>query len=273
LAGVNADKPLTALLIRLGAFWSRRPARIIYNSKASAAQHEQLGYACDRAMVIPNGFDLGQFRPLPGARVYLRQLLGLTEEVQIIGQVARFHPMKGHAVHLDAIGELPEFGRQVHCVLIGRGMIASNNALTTRIRRLGLDGRIHLLGERGDLENLVPGFDIAVSSSTRNEGVPNAIGEAMACEVPCVVTDVGDAAILVGDTGIVVQPGDVQALKGALERLLSLPAEARRSLGHRARQRIAERFSLEHMVEEYQNLYGEVLRAGSSHGDSGRNPS
>jgi glycosyltransferase involved in cell wall biosynthesis len=123
---------------------------------------------------------------------------------------------------------------------------------------LGLTGRVHALGERRDVPALFAALDVAVSPSACLEGFPNAVGEAMACGAPCVVTDVGDSAWLVGETGRVAPPRDVPALAAALDAMLSLDPLARARLGADARTRVAEHFSLARVVAEYHDLYASL---------------
>lgn len=264
LADLSLERWYTAVLIRLGARWSNRATRIIYNSQVSAQQHLAIGYSAQRAVIIPNGFDLDRFRPSTTARAQVRRMLGLGEEALVIGHVARYHPMKGHATLLVAASLARNHNTPAHFVLIGHGVDSRNAAVVSMRGQLGLGERVHLLGERADVPDLMPAFDIAVSASTRNEGVPNAVGEAMSCGVPCVVTDVGDSAMLVGDCGVVVPPGDSAALAKGLEQLIALTSSARRELGERARRRVADHFSLGHAVAQYERLYEEVLTRASS---------
>jgi glycosyltransferase involved in cell wall biosynthesis len=116
-------------------------------------------------------------------------------------------------------------------------------------------GHVHLLGEQRDVPRLLNAFDIATSSSSYGEGLPNAIGEAMATGIPCVVTDAGDSALLVGDTGIVVPKRDPGALCAAWQWLLDAGSDFRRAMGERARKRIMEHYSLQVMIRRYETLY------------------
>jgi glycosyltransferase involved in cell wall biosynthesis len=118
-----------------------------------------------------------------------------------------------------------------------------------------------LLGPRDDIERLTAAVDIAANSSRAVEGFTNAIGEAMAAGVPCVVTDVGDAAFIVAGNGEVVPPADARAFSEALRRMILLGADGRREVGARARRRIAECFSIDAVTRQYESLYA---RDGSS---------
>lgn len=260
---LKAEKRMTAALIRLGARLSSRPAKIIYNARISAHQHESLGYAADRRRVIPNGFDCGRFKPSETARLNLRRLLGLEDETLLIGLIARWHPMKDHANFMRAATRLAVRRSDVYFVLAGWGVDKNNSILMKVIQDAGLTGRVYLLGERTDIPEIMAGLDIASSSSSWGEAFPNVVGEAMACGVPCVVTDVGDSAWVVDDTGIVVPPRDADALAEAWVALIELGPEGRVRLGQAARQRVVTEFSLAQIVRQYEALYLEVLNVSS----------
>jgi glycosyltransferase involved in cell wall biosynthesis len=257
--------PLTALARRLLALLSGMPAAVVVNSLAGRRVHERLGYRPRRWRVIPNGFDLEQFRPDPAAPARLRQLLGVAPEAPLIGLVARYDPMKDHATFLQAARRLLDMRADARFVLVGAGVDWHNPRLAAPARALGLVPHLHLLGERDDVAALLPGLDLATLSSV-SEAFPNVVGEAMACGVPCVVTDVGDAAYLVGDTGRVVPPRDPAALAAAWAELLARPAAARRALGRAARERVATLFSLEAVAKQYAALYAELAQAAAPEG-------
>jgi glycosyltransferase involved in cell wall biosynthesis len=252
---------------RLLSVLSAAPAAVIVNSERGRQAHERIGYRPRRWVTIPNGIDLARFRPDPDARVRLRKELGLPLSTRLIGMVARYDPMKDHATFLRASAELlrngaPDGRADVHFVLVGRGVTWENPELRALADGLGLRAHLHLLGERDDVECLLPGLDLVSLSSLFGEGWPNVVGEAMACGVPCVVTDVGDAHAIVGETGRVVPPADPEALARAWAELLACPEEQRRALGAAARERIAACFSLEQVVDQYEALW-EELAAGS----------
>ena len=146
----------------------------------------------------------------------------------------------------------------VSFILLGRGCDEENRALGELIRDLGIDERVYLLGERHDTPRITAALDIACSSSFE-EGFSNVVGEAMACRVPCVVTDVGDSAWIVGETGRVVPPRDSEALCTAWQELVEMGSAARRELGVKARRRIEERFSIHTIAQQYEKAYEEQL--------------
>lgn len=254
---------------RMLATLSRAPAAVVVNSEAGRRAHERLGYRPRRWVMIPNAVDLERFRPDPEARESVRRELGLPLDARLVGMVARYDPMKDHETFLRAAAILireggsdgGDLGESVHFVLVGRGVVPDNRPLATVAHELRLDGRLHLLGERRDVQRLFPAMDIVTLSSSFGEGWPNVIGEAMACAVPCAVTDVGDCAAIVGPTGRVVPPRDPRALADAWRALLALREEERRGLGAAARQRVAEYFSLEQVTRRYEALYTELAAA------------
>lgn len=259
LHDLASEKPLTRLLIRSGSRLARqrRLSRIVYCSEASRLQHEEIGYPSRKSVYIPNGFDCLRFVPDPESRQRLRAGLGLDDDVVLVGSVARFHPIKNHIGMIQAFSSIASRHPRARLLLVGLGLSDDNEPLMQAIRRGGHEDRIILLGERDDIPQVFSALDLLVLGS-RSEGFPNVLGEAMACGVPCVSTHVGDAARIVGDTGIVVPAGDDTALASATERVLSYPAAERRALGARARCRIVENYSMGVVAGRYASLYREV---------------
>jgi len=236
---------------------ARLPARIVVNSLSGLRWHVQFGYAPDRLLLIRNGFDTERFRPSELARRAIRRQLGLPDSTRLVGMISSVRPQKDHATFLDAAAVLARRFRNVHFLLCGDGAVWHNEPLRRMIEQRQLSGRIHLLGIRGDMPVVQASLDVAVLASVV-EGFPNAIGEAMACGVPCVVTDVGDSADLVGDTGFVVPKGDADGLARRCQELLTLPSDQYRDRGLRSRQRIRQLFDLDRVVEDYVRLWHEV---------------
>jgi glycosyltransferase involved in cell wall biosynthesis len=147
----------------------------------------------------------------------------------------------------------------VQFLLAGDGVEPHNTQLSAWIAETGVAERFHLLGARDDMHRLTAALDVALVSSAFGEAFPLVVGEAMACAVPCVVTDVGDAAFMVGDGGRVVPARDPAALAEAALELLTQRPQERAALGQRARERIASEFELSAVVARYADLYDEVL--------------
>ena len=262
LYDLSSEKGLTRSLIILSRWFSWWPSRIVYNSSLSAQQHEQIGFSSRRRQLIPNGFDLNRFRPKLVMRKQIRESLNLPEDILLVGHISRFHPMKDHATLLKAGALLADsserIGLPVVFLLVGRGVTNEEGNLSELIASLGVTEKVLLLGERSDIPDIMRALDVAVSPSAWGEGFPNAVGEAMASEVPCVVTDVGDSAAIVGDSGLVVDAKNPSALASALLELLS-NQERRVSMGVRARERIQQHYSISAISGHYLEMYEGVL--------------
>lgn len=256
---LQREKVGSRIVIRASRVLSGRPARIVYNSSTSEAQHEAFGFKSARSLVIPNGFDVEQFRADSDVRARVRTELSIAAGDLAIGLVARWHAIKDHGNFLRAAALLARLRPEPIFVLVGNGLDVNNADLMAMIKSLDLANRVRLCGRRSDMPAINAALDIA-SSSSWGEAFSNVIGEAMACEVPCVATDVGDAREIIGDTGIVVPPRDPVALCRGWEELARLRESERRAWGKRARERILERYSLASMAAQYAEVYVDVAR-------------
>jgi glycosyltransferase involved in cell wall biosynthesis len=258
----------TGLTVRLCARLSPRVDRILVNSRAGLRAHAHLGYAADRMVVVPNGFELSRFRPHPPSYGEVRQELGLDPRARLVGMLARFDPQKDHETFLHAAGLLGAQHPDAHFLLAGKGVTPDNPAFAGLLAAGRVDGaRLRLLGERPDPPRLLAALDVYVSSSAFGEGFTNAIGEAMACGVPCVVTEVGDSAHIVGDTGLVVPPRRPRELARALDLALSWPEASRASRGAAARDRIRKNFDINRIAAQLESLYLDLPVATAANGE------
>lgn len=247
----------TILVAKLCARLSRLvPRKIVCCAQKAREVHATLRYDNSRMRVIPNGYDLSVFQPNSDVGLRLRQDLGIEAAEPLIGFVARYDPQKDHDNLLQALARLKQQGCCPKCLLVGTGLDAGNTPLMQRIASLGLADRVILLGRRGDIPAVMNALDVHVMSSSFGEAFPNVLAEAMACGTPCVSTDVGDAAFIVGETGRVVSPRDPDALSKAISEFLAergSPAwEARKDA---ARNRVAERFTIERMIQSYHEVW------------------
>lgn len=254
-----ADNKMTAAIVKLGAWLSRFAASVAFVSQTSKSQHEALGYLPENACVIPNGFDTNLFTPSLLARAAIRSELGLADDSTLIGSICRFHPMKDHSNLLQAAALLLKARPDVHLVLAGTDVNDRNPQLQQQIQTLGISKNIHLLGERRDMPRLTAALDISTSTSAYGEAFPMVVGEAMACGVPCVVTDVGDSRWIVAQTGRVVPPKNPLALAQAWQELIAMSSEQRQALGAMARSRVEECFALDAIAAQYEKLYEQAL--------------
>jgi len=245
----------TTIAIAKGCrFLTRRVSSIAACSRTGLEMHRRLGYPRDKLVFVPNGYDTSVFQPDQLARNRIRTELGIRDDVLLVGITGRYHPYKGHEDFLKMArlvsNELP--GSLF--LMCGRDVTAENGELGDRILEIGLQGRVRLLGERDDIPHVMAALDVAVSSSLV-EAFPNAVAEAMACGLPCAVTDVGDSAFLVGNRALVSPVGDFGAQAKIVSDLLRLPSHARLQLGDTLRERIRGQFSIERMVHAFEAIY------------------
>lgn len=256
----HPDNKVTWLTIKLCSLLSSLlPAQIISCSEIACQLHVQAGYDAKKLLPIPNGVELVSFHPDETTKVSLREELNVASSVPLVGMVARFHPQKDHHNFIQAAGILHKMMPDVHYVLCGEEITKENTQLVGWIEKAGIKAHCHLLGRREDTPRINAALDVATLSSAFGEGFPNVLGEAMACGVPCVTTDVGDSGLIVGETGIVVPPRDPAALANGWMQILKMSAEERRRLGQAARQRVEAKFSLSSVVAQYEQLYCELL--------------
>jgi len=247
------------MTLKLLPWLSKLPEAIISNSEAGRRSHVALGYRPKRWVLIPNGFDTEKFRPDPEMRVKMRADLGIDASTPVVGMVARYDPHKDHRNFIEAASRFSKHRRDSRFLLVGRDVTERNSELVGLIEGAGLAGRVVLLGERQDISDVVQSFDIATLTSI-SEGFPNVVGEAMASAVPCVVTDVGDSAAIVGETGRVVPPGDGAALAAAWKELSEIEVSQRVALGNAGRKRIIEQYALPRIVTQFEDLYARVCQ-------------
>ncbi len=265
-------------LVRLTAWLSWHPTRIVYNSHRAAEQHVARGYPASRSLVIPNSVDATRFSPQSSLRAEMRHQLGIASDAPLIGHVARMDPIKDHETFVRAAARHSLVNDHVHYVMAGKGTEADagSEVLDVAIRDAiaqspSLAVRLHRVGACDDVPALLNACDL-VTMTSRSEGSPNVVGEAMACGVPCVVTNVGDAARLVGETGVVVSVGDDRAIADIWERLATR-ATLRRALGAAAMRRIHARYSVAAEINAYADIWGlhqKTIPIGRSAGDAPR---
>ncbi len=240
------------------------PGVIVACADEAARRHGDWGYNADRMLVIPNGYDMQAWRADPEARADLRAEWGVAPDVPLIGSVARWNPLKDHANLLEALRLALQRHPSLRCVLVGEGMDLGNAELVSLLHLHGLEQHVILLGRRDDVPRLLAALDFYVLSS-RAEGFPNVVAEAMATQVPCIVTDVGDAARIVGDCGWVVPPRNPGALAAAMGEALALLGSVEGRAGyalrrHHGRERVEHRYGLEVMLRRYETVWRRLAK-------------
>jgi glycosyltransferase involved in cell wall biosynthesis len=219
------------------------PNLVVANSAAGLEAHRHMGYHPRRTQVIANGIDTERFQPDKATRREVRNELGIPDDAILLIHVARVDPMKDHQTLLAAMAKLPD----IHALVVGFGT-----------ERLLVTPNVQCLGVRTDLPRLYPAADFVVSSSAFGEGFSNVIGEGMASGLPAIATDVGDARIIIGETGVVVPPRDADALALAVRSLASERPRERILRSTRARARVVEKFSLANAIAQFDELYSRV---------------
>jgi glycosyltransferase involved in cell wall biosynthesis len=241
---------------RLECFSSRFADLIIFNSESGRAYHLSQGFPADKSIVIYNGIDTEVFKPERQIGLSLRAEWGIAPADFLIGHVGRLDPMKDHATLLHAAALVCRERQEARFVCVGVGREDYERELRRLASELGISDKVIWAGARADMMVVYNALDMLVSSSI-SEGFPNVIGEAMACGVPCVVTDTGDSALIVGETGLVVEPRNPALL---FDAIISCMQRERDEWGSLARARIVERFSVERMTAQTEHAIRLLLR-------------
>ncbi|HQJ09757.1 MAG TPA: glycosyltransferase, partial [Deltaproteobacteria bacterium] len=234
-------------LFWLGAVMSYAADKVVYNSLCGLETYVNRGYSEYNALIIPNGFDTAYFHPNPEAGKRIRSSWSVSDREFLIGSVGRLDPVKGHEMFLEAAALVAGSHPEARFVIVGKGSDRYLNMLKSRAGHLGVAERMIWAGEYGQMADIYNALDILALCS-KEEGCPNVVGEAMACSVPCAAHDVGDAARIIGDAGMVIAPGSIEAMARAWDTRMTLSEDGRRDLGHHARNRIIREYGLESMV-------------------------
>ncbi|MGK0185353.1 MAG: glycosyltransferase involved in cell wall biosynthesis [Verrucomicrobiales bacterium] len=249
----------TWLLARLSR---HLPDEIIVCSRVSIAHHVAQGYDTKKMTYICNGAETDVFTPDVEAGMNLRANLGIPQNAKVIGTAGRFHAQKDYPTFFEAAILLQEVEPDVHFVACGPSVTADNPKIQKLLSSSKFPERFHLLGVRSDMEKVYPAFTVSTLCSAFGEGFPLTLGEAMACGVPCVATDVGDSAEIIDDADRIVSPGDAQGLANAWRSILNLSDEDHCTYRKDARSRIETQFGLDDTVRRYQEVYRGLMLQG-----------
>ena len=260
----------TIFVMKLSACLSRYlPSKIACCSKVAQDIHVAQGYVKEKFLLIPNGFDLNAYKPDPNAKKSVCEELELPAGSRLIGLVGRYDPQKDHATFIKAASELHKSDPTVYFILCGDRIDEKNQALLSQINITTCSSHFRLLGKRLDTPRLNAAFDIATSSSCYGEAFPNILGEAMACGTPCVATNVGDSALIIGETGRVVPHSDPSRLSNAWKEILSLKQADYRLLSQQARRRVETHFELGETTCTYERMYVSLHQKSHSKSHAG----
>lgn len=246
-------------IMKLCAFLSRfLPDKICYVATAAEAQHQDYGYSREKSVSIPNGYNFNAFTFNADKRQYYRSLLAIGTDTQLIGLVGRFHRDKGQDLFLKALSRISKDYPQLKVVLIGRGC-GLDNSLLVNLLTEDISQMVIPVGEQQDIAGWLSALDLYVMPS-RTEGFPNGLAEAMAIGLPCIATDVGDAALLADKYAVMCEP-QVESIAAKISNLLAMPADERIQLGHAAASWVRNNFSIESIEQRYAQLYLEILES------------
>ncbi|ETT12283.1 glycosyltransferase, group 1 family protein [Fusobacterium sp. CM21] len=248
----DKNKRLTLMLAKINSKFSSRVDAIISCSEKGKIEHIKFGYNGKKMKVIPNGFELDNFFYINNAKKELEKEFPSIKDKLIFSLVARYDILKDHKNCLEAMSILKEKKMDFVLVLCGTSINDKNKDLMKLVCDNNLFNEVLLLDRRSDIPLIMSATDVYISSSS-GEGFPNVIGEAMACETPCVVTDVGDSSYIVGNTGRVVERQNPKKLAEAIEEFIKTKDFIKNRKP--CRNRIEKYFEITKIVEEYQKLY------------------
>jgi len=241
------------------------PTRIVCCAHEALRIHELLGYRSEKMTVVPNGYDLSSFYPYSKEElVPISGLAYISDDVPVLGMVGRYNAQKDHLNLLKALAELKERSVGFVCLLVGEGLDSKNESLSCAISDLGLGSHVQLLGLSSNIPAIMNRLDLHVLSSSFGEAFPNVVAEAMACGTPCVGTDVGDTALIIGSHGWVVPPRDhvllADAMQSAINEHQNSPAlwsmRQRSSVDH-----IRTNFTIDKMVSSFDSIWADCIAA------------
>jgi len=255
------SKKSTRLVVKLCARLSRViPKGIICCGEEVLRVHSELGYNKSKMKIICNGYDISLFKPSIKLRLFFRKEFDLNSKTLVLGMVGRFHPQKNHLGLLKALSIVKKCFKDFKFLLVGRDLNHNNLILVNEIKNQNLESNIVLINKRSDIPAVMNAIDINVLSSSSGEGFPNVLAEAMACGIPCVTTNIGDASLIVGHTGWVSPPNDSIALANSIIKAIKEKNRDKKLWSLRkqkCRNRIIENFSLDKMIKNYHSVWGE----------------
>lgn len=246
LSSMSASTRLALTLSRHLSTW---PAGIVFNSSRAVELHQAFGYRNDNCLMIPNGFDLVAGQHSDGRKP------------ATFGIAGRLHPQKDYATFFAAAARAHRSCAAIRFIAVGAGLTPDNDAVRAMIAAAGLPlDAIELRGNTSEMERFYRDIDVLVLSS-RTEGFPNVVAEAMNFGKPVISTDVGDAAAIVGDTGFIVRPGEASELAAAMCRMVELEPSEYATLSVAAKNRVDRNYSLPQVAGLYDAFFRKALEA------------
>lgn len=250
----------TKFVTKLCAYTSHIvPTKIVSVSQKGVKVHQELGYKKDIFEVIPNGYKISNLNINNEARLKIRNEFRINDNQILVGMVGRYDPQKNHLGFIKAMRLLKDI--DFKCFFVGTNCDNENEVLKNQIKNYNLKDKVILLGRRNDIPNIMNALDIHVLSSSYGEAFPNVLAEAMACGTPCITTDVGDAAYIVGDAGWVVKPSDDVELSNKIKEAIEIKySNDWNKICLSARKRIEDKFTMEKVSKMYSKLWLKTRR-------------
>jgi len=229
------------------------PKKIIFGSDISKKNHILNGYSKDKSTIINNGVSTKIFKSNKKFRIDFRKALGIDEDCLVLGNIARYHPLKDHETLFKALQILKNKGLKFKCILIGSGFTNKIKKIKERINYYELNQNIIIYGQTFKINEIINAFDINILTS-KKECSPISLLESMSTGVPCISTNVGDASQLIMDSGWTVQISDFKLLAELIQKIY-LDKNIIKIKSKKARKRVEMFYRLEIMIEKYKALY------------------
>ncbi len=229
------------------------PKKIIFGSDISKKNHILNGYSKDKSTIINNGVSTKIFKSNKKFRIDFRKALGINEDCLVLGNIARYHPLKDHETLFKALQILKNKGLRFKCILIGSGFTNKIKKIKERINFYELNQNIIIYGQTFKINEIINAFDINILTS-KKECSPISLLESMSTGVPCISTNVGDASQLIMDSGWTVQISDFKLLAELIQKIY-IDKNIIKIKSKKARKRVEMFYRLEIMIEKYKALY------------------
>lgn len=250
----NANKSRTLMIVKINSLLSKKTDCITFNSNKALETHLTVGFKNKNTIVIPNGFELNKFSFNEENRNTLRRAFNLDKDSKALITVGRWDVQKDYVTLFKALNEIKNTHTNFKMIMVGTNLDEYNEDLCNLSIKYDLRDKLMLLGRRNDISEILSAADCYISSSL-GESFSNSIGEAMACALPCIVTDVGDSKQIVGETNYVVNAKDFKGLAEAIGRFLD-KFECPRNFN--SRNRIVENFDINKVVKDYERNYQDI---------------
>tara|TARA_Y100000589_G_C27185849_1_gene642638 strand:+ start:970 stop:2100 length:1131 start_codon:yes stop_codon:yes gene_type:complete len=229
------------------------PDKIIFSSFSSKINHINNGYKKSNSIIIENGVSTEKFKKNKTTRKKLRLKLGIQNDCFIIGNIARYHPIKDHDNLLKALKILSQKKVNFKCILVGRGLSSDNKELLNKINYLDLNDRVILFGQTNKIHRIINIFDLNILTS-KMECSPLSLLESMAVGIPCMSTNVGDAKCMIGETGWIIETSNPFQIAEMIYRIYKNPSILK-SKSNLTRQRVKDLYEIKDMIQKYLNVY------------------